>query len=72
MITSFFYGLILEARADIQKCFRSFFGSNENFRVCFQYLLTFSKKSGNEISYFFYHKTNVCTYSSSEFDENKI
>ena len=27
--------LLLEARAEIQKYFSSFFGSNENFRICF-------------------------------------
>ena len=27
---------ILEARAEIQKYFRSFLGSNENFKICFQ------------------------------------
>ena len=33
----------LEARAKIQKYFRcSFFGSNENFKICFRDLLTFS------------------------------
>ena len=32
---------ILEARAEIQKYFRSFFGSNENFKICFRDLLTF-------------------------------
>ena len=32
---------ILEARAEIQKYFRSFFGSNENFKICFPDLLTF-------------------------------
>ena len=31
----------LEARAEIQKYFRSFFGSNENFNICFRDLLTF-------------------------------
>ena len=31
---------ILEARAKIQKYFRSFFGSNENFKMCFRDLLT--------------------------------
>ena len=34
-----------EARAEIQKYFRSFFGSNENFRICFRDLLNFSKKT---------------------------
>ena len=32
---------LLEARAEIQKYFRSFFGSNENFEICFWDLLTF-------------------------------
>ena len=38
---------LLEAKAEIQKYFRCFFGSNENFRICFRYLiyliLTFRK-----------------------------
>ena len=29
------------ARAEIQKYFRSIFGSNENFKTCFRNLLTF-------------------------------
>ena len=32
---------LLEARAEIQKYFRWFFGSNENFRICLRDLLTF-------------------------------
>ena len=36
----FFDGLILEARAEMQKYFRSCFGSNENLRICFRDLLT--------------------------------
>ena len=37
---------ILEARAEIKKkCFRSFFGSNENFKICFSDLLTFKEGS---------------------------
>ena len=32
---------LLDARAEIQKYFRSFFGANENFQICFQDLLTF-------------------------------
>ena len=35
---------ILEARAEIQKYFRSFFRSNENFKICFRDLLTFRLK----------------------------
>jgi hypothetical protein len=34
--------LFFEARAEIQKYFRSFFGSNENFKICFQDVLTFT------------------------------
>ena len=34
---------LLEARAEIQKYFRSFFGSNENFKICFRDLLIFSR-----------------------------
>ena len=33
--------LALEARAEIQKYFRSLFGSNENFKICFRDLLTY-------------------------------
>ena len=33
---------ILEARAEIEKYFLSFFGSNENFKICFRNQLTFS------------------------------
>ena len=40
----FLNGLILDARAEIQKYFWSFFGSNENFKVCFQDQLTFTEK----------------------------
>ena len=32
---------LLQARAQIQKYFCSFFGSNENFEICFRDLLTF-------------------------------
>ena len=38
----FFNWLILEARAEIQKSIPLFFGSNENFEICFWDLLTFS------------------------------
>ena len=31
-----------DLRAAIQKYFRSFFGANENFKICFRDLLTFS------------------------------
>ena len=30
------YPLFLEVRAEIQKYFRSFFGTNENFKICFR------------------------------------
>jgi hypothetical protein len=33
---------LLMARTEIQKYFRSFFGSNENFKIWFQNLLIFS------------------------------
>ena len=33
---------ILEARAEIEKYFHLFFGSNENFKVCFRDYLTFT------------------------------
>ena len=38
---------ILEARAEIQKYFRLFFGSNENSKICFRDLLTFRLDSMN-------------------------
>ena len=38
----FLIGPLLEARAEMQNYFRSFFGSNEKFRICFWDLLTFS------------------------------
>ena len=33
----------LKARAEIQKYFRSLFGANENFKICFRDLLIFMK-----------------------------
>ena len=42
MIHYFFNWLILEARTEIQKKNHLFFGSNENFEICFWDLLTFS------------------------------
>ena len=38
----FFDWLILEARAESQKYFSLFFGSNENFEICFWDELTFN------------------------------
>ena len=38
--TLFLIQPLLEARAEIQKYFRSFLGSNENFKICFRYYLT--------------------------------
>ena len=32
----FLFDRFFEARADIQKYFRLFFGSNENFKICFK------------------------------------
>ena len=40
----FWSDLFLEARAEIQKYFRSFFGASENFKKSFRNWLTFSKK----------------------------
>ena len=34
----------MEARAEIQKYFRWFFGSNEKFRICFRDYLTFNER----------------------------
>ena len=39
---------LLEARAEIQKFYRLFFGSNENFKICFRDLLTFNKATVSE------------------------
>ena len=36
----FWFDLFFEARAEIQKYFLSFFGSNENFKIVFRDLLT--------------------------------
>ena len=44
MSRSFLIWHILEARAEIQKHFRSVFGSNENFKICFRDLLTLTGK----------------------------
>ena len=38
----FLFDFFLEARAEIQKYFRSFFGANENFKIWFRDLLTFN------------------------------
>ena len=35
IISHYFYDLT-QARAEIQKYFRSIFGSNENFKICFR------------------------------------
>ena len=45
----FFIWLILEARAEIQKRIRLFFGSNENFEICFWDLLIFNETSDSNI-----------------------
>ena len=39
----FWFNPFLEARAEIKKLFRSFFGSNENKKICFWNLLTFRR-----------------------------
>ena len=41
-MSCYFYNLTHEARAEIQKYFRSFSGSNENFKICFRDWLTFN------------------------------
>ena len=46
MSHDFFDWLILEAKAEIQKN-RSFFGSNENFEICFWDLVTFNEGYSN-------------------------
>ena len=48
----YFYDLThLEAREEIQKYFRSFFGSNEDFKICFRDLLTFTHPQSFRPSY---------------------
>ena len=43
ILSHYFYDLThLEAREEKQKYFRSFFGSNEDFKLCFRDLLTFT------------------------------
>ena len=37
------------AKAEIQKYFRSFFGANENFTICFRDLLTFSSSTSSRL-----------------------
>ena len=54
---------ILEARAEIQKYFRSFFGSNENFKICFWDLLTFSPIWPKYKWTFKLIKFSLCCYS---------
>ena len=36
------YIFLIQPFLEVQKYFRSFFGSNENFKICFRDLLTFS------------------------------
>ena len=38
---------VVEARAEIHQYFCSFFGSNENFKICFWDLLTFNNRHYN-------------------------
>ena len=38
----FYDSIYLAARAEVQKYFHSFFGSNENFKICFRDILTFN------------------------------
>ena len=51
----FWFDLFLEARAEIQKYSHSLFGANENFKICFRDLLTFSET---------YHKRRSCQNTS--------
>ena len=39
---------ILEARAEMQKYFNLFFGSNENFKICFRDQLAFSNDTAGK------------------------
>jgi hypothetical protein len=44
-MSHYFYDLThFKARAEIEKYFRSVFGSNENFKICFRNSLTFSDR----------------------------
>ena len=55
------FDLFLEARAEIQKYLCSFFGSNENFKICFRDLLTFSTPLKAE-SLFSYLSSDIKLY----------
>ena len=51
-----------EARAEIQKYFRWFFSSNENSKICFPDLLTFSLDFWWSVYSSFLHFVLPCTY----------
>ena len=51
----FWFDLFLEPKAEIQKYFHTFYSANENFKICFQDLLTFSET---------YHRRRSCQNTS--------
>ena len=55
MIMIFMIWPILEARTEVEEYFRSFFGSNENFEICFWDLLAFSFYPFQPINDFYLH-----------------
>ena len=63
---------LLEARAEIQKHFRSFFGSNENFRICFQDLLTFTSLVGGKLPTIYSGPPTVTSENNTESDSDDL
>ena len=63
---------ILEARAETQKYFRSFFGSNENFKICFREDLTFSKRSVARARSRWYNIFSICIQAKRTAWQNYI
>ena len=53
---------ILEARAEMQKYFRSFFGAIENFKICFRDLLTFTSNVLSELVWKLAHRATIVNY----------
>ena len=63
VLLSFFH--FLGTRPEIQKYFCPFFGSNENFRICFQDKLTFRNCLHKKDSFFDIHENNLQSKSKS-------
>ena len=60
---------ILEARTEIKKLFHSFFGGNENNKICFWNLLTFSRITD---SWFFSEEHNLFEAEKSSIHNLKM